>query len=128
MQVDTIIELPFTETVRLDGDRLGVMICNLDPRDAEDMVSRAVEELATRISRCETAWRNGDHASLQRIVMSLTGLSEQLGMNALARSASHVSGCIDTGDVTGTAATLARLIRVGDISLNTVWDIKGLSV
>ena len=35
--VETVIELPFFETVRLDGERLGLLICKLDPRDAEDM-------------------------------------------------------------------------------------------
>ncbi|MBO6775035.1 MAG: hypothetical protein JJ897_05925 [Marinibacterium sp.] len=58
----------------------------------------------------------------------MSTLSDQLGVTALRRSAVHVLYCIDTGDVTASAATLARMIRVGDISLSTMWDIAGLSI
>ncbi len=126
--VETVIELPFFETVRLDGERLGLLICKLDPRDAEDMVGHAIEELATRLSHCETASGLRDLPKLRNAVESVGILSDQLGMTALRRSAVHVLSCIDAGDVTASAATLARMIRVGDISLNTVWDIEGLSI
>ena len=65
---------------------------------------------------------------LRNAVESVGILSDQLGMTALRRSAVNVQSCIDAGDVTASAATLARMIRVGDISLNTVWDIEGLSI
>ena len=120
--------MPVRENVRVDGDRLGALICRLDPRDAEDMVGRAVEELAIRLSRCEAAARDGDPVALRPHVESLTGLSGQLGMTALARAARQVICCIDAGDPTATAATTARLVRVADQSLHAVWDIGGLSV
>ena len=104
------------------------MICNLDPRDAEDMVGRAIEELAVRLSRCEAVRGDDDPLALRSAVQSLTGLAEQLGMTALRRAAAHVLDCIDQGDQIAVAATLARLVRVGDASLYTVWDIQGLSV
>ena len=43
-----IVTLEQTETVRLDRDRLGALYRQLGEDGAEDVVCRAIEELATR--------------------------------------------------------------------------------
>lgn len=49
-------------------------------------------------------------------------------MTALARVAGDVTRAIDANDAVATAATLARLLRVGERSLTAVWDLQDLSI
>lgn len=112
----------------MDGDRLGILFSKLNRQDAEDMIGRAVEELAVRLSQCEVLWRHRDVAALRKSVRSLIAIADQIGMCALARCAEHVITCLDMDDRTAIAATLARLVRVGDASLNAMWDLQDMSV
>ncbi len=47
-------------------------------------------------------------------------------MLTLARIAGDVLRTADAGDVAAQAATLARLVRIADRSLNAVWDLRHL--
>ena len=117
-----------SEPVRLDPDRLGMLYRQLGEVASEDVICRAVEELAARLCQCERLWRQGDMASLRKGARSLIAIADQVGMTALAKSAHHVTDAVDGGDRTATAATLSRLIRVGERSLTAVWDPQDLSV
>ncbi|WP_170481270.1 hypothetical protein [Ruegeria arenilitoris] len=126
--VNNIITLEQKESVRLDPDRLNVLYRQLGDANATDVLSRTIEELALRISNCEQHWRQRNWANLRKCVRSLVGISDQVGMTALARVAEDVSHTIDAGDAVATGATLRRLIRVGERSLTAVWDQKDLTV
>lgn len=116
------------ETVQLDQDRLRDLYLQLGESGAEDVISRAVEELAVRISRCERLWRQGDRAGLRKCARSLIAISDQIGMCKLARVAGDVTGAADRGDNAALGATLSRLTRIGEKSLMAVWNLQGLSV
>ena len=96
--------------------------------NAEEVICRAVEELAIRLSRCETLWHGSDWPGLRRSARSLVAISEQVGMTKLARVSRDVVRAIDGNDGVATAATLARLLRVGERSLTAVWDLRDLSI
>ncbi len=121
-------ELRFKENVRLDSDRLNQLIRNLSQADAEDIICRTVAELGSLINKCEQAYQQHDSTSLSRQVAAVARTAGQLGMTKLQRIAMHVTQTLAQGDPTATAATLARLVRVGDLSLCAVWDVEGLSV
>lgn len=112
------------EHVSVDHDRLGTLYVQLGEAGAEDVVCRALEELAQRLGACDLMFRDAQWTELRKNVRSLIAISEQIGMNALARIAADVTGCIDRGDGTAVAATLSRLIRVGERSLTAVWDMQ----
>lgn len=116
------------ESVRLDPDRLEQLYRQMGPGAAEDVICRAVEELAIRLTRCERDWRGGDMTALRKHARSLIAIAEQIGMTALARVAGDVTRTIDAGDWPAIGATLFRLIRVGERSLTAVWDTQDLSV
>lgn len=123
-----IIELPQSESVRLERDRLGMLFHQMSEQAAEDLVCRAVEELAVRLSHCEVLWRQDDLAALYKSARSLIAIADQIGMTSLATVAADVTGCISRGDRVATAATLARLSRTGQASLTAVWDLQDLSI
>lgn len=126
--VEQITTLNLTETVRLDPNRLAELYSQLGEAGAEDVVCRAIEELAVRLTQCNRLWRSNDQKELRKSARSLIAIAEQIGMTMLASVASDVVQVIDTGDAVAEAATLSRLIRIGERSLTAVWDLQDMSV
>lgn len=126
--VEQVVMLMQDERVRLDQDRLGELYAQLGEAGAEDVVCRAMEELAARLTQTARMYRQGQLADLRKSARSIAAIADQIGMHALARVARDVMGCVDTGDSNGLAATLARLLRIGERSLTAVWDLKDLSL
>lgn len=123
-----VLTLEPSEKVRLDSDRLAGLYRQLGETAAEDVVCRAIEEMAVRLTRCERMWRKNDREGLRKCARSLIAIAEQVGMVALARVAGDVARALDARDEVAVGATLCRLIRVGERSLTAVWDLQDLSV
>jgi hypothetical protein len=117
-----------SETVSVDPDRLGVLYAQLGEAGAEDMVCRAMEELALRLSHCDRLHRAGDWSELRKNVKSLEVIAGQVGMVSFARVAEHVTFNITVMDLPAVAATLSRLLRIGERSLTEIWDIDDLQI
>jgi len=116
------------ETVRLDPGKLSELYAQLGEAGAEDVVCRAIEELAVRLSHCERLWRQCNLVSLRKSARSLIAIAEQIGMSTMAGIARDVTQAIDSEDQPAIAATLFRLLRVGEKSLTAVWEQQDLSV
>lgn len=116
--------LAHDEGVRLDQDRLQELYRQLGDAGAEDVVCRALEEIAVRLSYANKLCRRGDLPEMRKCVRSLSAIADQIGMVALARVALDVCHCVDQGDEVALSATLARLLRTGDTSLTAIWDLQ----
>ena len=123
-----ILSVMHNETVRLDPGKLNELYAQLGEAGAEDVVCRAIEELAVRLSHCERLWRQSDLPNLRKSARSLVAIAEQIGMSAMAKIAGDVTDAIDIDDQPAIAATLFRLLRVGERSLTAVWEQQDLSV
>lgn len=126
--VTNILTVMQTENVRLDPDKLGELYAQLGEAGAEDVVCRAIEELAVRLTHCERLWRQDDMVALRKNARSLIAISEQIGMTAMAAIARDVTQAVDSEDAPAIAAILFRLLRVGERSLTAVWDQQDLTV
>nr|WP_232617784.1 hypothetical protein [Pseudooceanicola antarcticus] len=122
--MDQILVLTQEEPVRLDADRLRDLYMRLGDVGAEDVVCRAMEEIAVRLSHTERLYRQDRMVDMRKSARSLVAISEQVGMRALCAVAEDVTGCIDAGDQVALAATLSRLLRVGERSLTAIWDLQ----
>lgn len=116
------------EKIRLNSERLATLYRQLGEAGAEDIICRAVEELAVRLAYCEKLWRLNDLQALHKSARSLVAISDQIGMVCLAQVATDVANCSASGDPVATSATLSRLIRIGERSLTAVWELQDLSV
>lgn len=114
--------------MRLDASRLEDLVSQLGENGAEDVICRALEELAARLSHTERCFREGRNADMRRSARSLIAISDQIGMHGLARVAGDVTCCVDRDDRVALAATLARLLRIGERSLGEMWDIQDLRI
>ena len=116
------------EMVRVDADKLDALYRQLGDASAENIVCRAMEELAVRLAQTERLYREGKQGEMRKSARSIAAIAEQIGMQMLARVAKHVKHCIDVEDETALAAVLARLIRIGERSLTEVWELQDLSI
>lgn len=126
--VEQISTLVLAEPIRLDPDRISELYCQLNEAAAEDVICRAIEELAVRLTYCNRLWQLNEREELRKSARSLIAIAEQIGMTMLARVAGDVTRAIDADDTVAEAATLSRLIRIGERSLTAVWDLQDLSV
>jgi len=123
-----VLQIRPVENVSVDQERLGALYSQLGEAGAEDVVCRALEELALRLSHCDALYRESCWADLRKNTRSLIAIADQIGMFALSGVASDVTRCIDQGDSVAISATLSRLIRVGERLLTAVWDIQDITI
>jgi hypothetical protein len=123
-----IVKIRISEQVYLDQIRLGTLYTQLGESGAESVVCRAMEELAARMAQCETLWRTRNQVQLRKHARSLIAIADQIGMARLAQVAGDVTACIDTEDEIAIAATLSRLLRIGERSLSAIWSMEDLSI
>lgn len=116
------------EMVRLDSEKLEALYRQLGDISAEDIVCRAMEELAVKLAQTERFYREGRGGEMRKTARMITAISEQIGMQLLARVAGDAVRCIDEGDTIALAAVLARLIRTGERSLTEIWELQDLSI
>lgn len=121
--MEAITALPVAETARFDTDSIRALGCQLGPHAAEEMICRALEDLARRLAQCDRAFSTGKQGDLWKASHALAAIAGQIGMVGLVRVAGDVRACIDAGDPVALAATTARLIRVGEASLTSIWDV-----
>ena len=117
-----LVQMKPIERVCVDQDRLSSLYAQLGEAGAEDVVCRALEELALRLTRCTEMYNSGQWVELRKNARSLIAIGEQIGMQLLVKVAADVVESAERNDPTALAATLSRLVRVGEKSLTAVWD------
>ena len=127
-KVTNITQLRLSEHVKVDHDRLDALYSEMEHATAEDMVCRAMEELALRMAQCDRLYRASDFDGLRKASRSLIAIADQIGMTVMARVASDVAECAKYKDPVPLAATLARLMRTGEESLTAIWDLQDVTI
>lgn len=126
--MNQVLKIRLFEKVYVNQDQLGALYAELGEAGAEDIVCRAMEELAIRLGHCSRLHAAGDSEHLRKCVRSLIAISDQIGMTLLARVCKDVVITIDSCDVPATAATLARMFRIGEQSLTAIWDLQDITI
>jgi len=127
-RVTSISQLIRDEKAALDHEQLGALYAQLGAIGAEDVVRRAMEELALRLTHVERLYRENEREELKKSARSLTAIAQQIGMQKLVTVARDVAQCVDYGDDVALAATLSRLLRVGESSLTAMWDLQDFTI
>ena len=118
-----VMDLRVRERVRQDGEAIAVIYRNLGTAAAEQMVARALGELALAMAGLADRVQAHDLADLDRQLRRLQGMAAPLGMVSLGEVAGDVRACLSRADVTAFAAVWARLLRVAERSLTTDLDL-----
>lgn len=123
-----ISKIVHRERTRFDRAKLEELVLIMGEPAAEDLFGRAMEQIAVAINRVERAKRNDDEPALMAAANSIAVLADQLGLSTLSAAATAVLGTAERGDAVALGATTARLIRVGEGSLLSVWEIGDFSL
>lgn len=123
-----VIKIRLAEKIQLDQVRLDGLYTQLGATGAETVICRAMEELAVRLSECNTLWRESSLIRLRKHARSLIAISDQIGMRLLAQVAADVTTALDAEDEVAVAATLSRMLRIGERSLTALWAMEDMSI
>jgi len=119
MSAGNVVALRPNDRVRQDAEPIATIYRNLGAASAEQVVTRALTELAVTMSGLVNQVRVRELGDMDRQLRRLQRMSENLGMVSLGSIAGDVRLCLVQGDVTGFAAVWARLMRVAETSLAT---------
>lgn len=117
MMAENVFVLMHKERVRQDAEAIATMYRNLGTVSAEQVVTRALGELALTMAGLSAQVRSHEMHDVVRQLRRLQRLAENLGMTSLGLVAGDVRTCFDRGDSTGFAAVWARLLRIAERSL-----------
>jgi hypothetical protein len=113
------------ERVRLDAGPIVAIYREMGSGAAEQVVNRAMGELALTMAGLAGQVRARDLSDLHRQLRSLQRMADHMGMISLGLVSAEVRTCIDNGDATAFSAVWARLIRVAERSLAGEADVLG---
>ena len=116
------------EYVRLDAEPIASIYRNLGTNGAEQIVARAMGELALTLAGLVEQVRRRELGDLGRGLRRLQRMADHLGMISLGLIAAEARICMDRSDATAFAAVWARLIRVAEASLSMDRDVLDQSL
>jgi hypothetical protein len=116
-EMSNVVALRPKDRLRQDGEAIAAIYRNLGTATAEQMVTRALGELALTMAGIAEQLRGHELADLSRQLRRLQRMAENLGMVSLSEVAWHARDCLETSDPTAMAAVCARLMRVAERSL-----------
>ena len=116
------------EYVRLDAEPIASIYRNLGTNGAEQIVARALGELALTLAGLVEQVQRRELGDLGRGLRRLQRMADHLGMISLGLIAAEARICMDRSDATAFAAVWARLIRVAEASLSTDRDLLDQSL
>jgi hypothetical protein len=125
MPLGNVVALRPNDRVRQDAEPIASLYRNLGTASAEQVVTRALGELALTMSGMAAQVRLHDLHDLARHLRRLQRMSENLGMTSLGMVAGDVRDCLERAEPTAFAAVWARLLRVAESSLATDGEFQG---
>lgn len=128
MTADNVVLLRPVERVRQDAEPIATMYRNLGTVSAEQVVTRALGELALTMAGLASQVRTHELADLSRQLRRLQRMAENLGMVSLGLVAADVRACLERADSTAFSAVWARLIRIAERSLASDKDLLDRSL
>ncbi|WP_054302735.1 MULTISPECIES: hypothetical protein [Gemmobacter] len=116
------------EQLRQDVEPVAAMYRDMGTAQAEQVVTRALGELALTMAGLAQQVRGHDMTNLSRQLRRLQRMSEHMGMISLGLVAADARDCLEQGDSTAFSAVWARLLRVAERSLVVDKDVLDQSL
>ena len=113
------------ERILQDGEVIASIYRNLGTAAADQVVSRALGELALALANLAGRIRLHDLGAAERQLHKLRAMAANLGMASLESAAADARDCLQRGDGTAFAAIWARILRIAGRSLNAETDFAG---
>ena len=125
MSAGNVFVLRPNDRVKQDAEPIATIYRNLGAASAEQVVTRALTELALTMAGLASQVKAREMSDMDRQLRRLQRMSENLGMVSLGRIAGDVRDCLARSDATSFGAVWARLMRVAERSLATDREMLG---
>ncbi|MEM1131089.1 MAG: hypothetical protein AAGH83_11305 [Pseudomonadota bacterium] len=119
--------LKHDESVQIDADHVAQLYIDLGAASAEAVLCKSMEDLALGLARIERYRSAGSVPEMLETAEKLEVVADRIGLQKLAGVARDVMACVESGEPTAIAATMGRLLRLGDQSLSVFWDPQDMS-
>ena len=116
-RVENVVVLRPCERLHHDGSAVAAIYRRFGPVSGEQVIRRAMAELALTLSEAVAQIAAHDLAGLPRPLRRVQRLAGHLGLPLLERVAADAQHCLAVGDATGFAAVWARVLRVAAVCL-----------
>ena len=127
-QVGQVARFTHTERILIDARRMEALFSRLGHRRAEAYVPGTVEEMTDLLTALEAQYRKGAFDTLGTQARRISRMAADIGLTSLARVARDLGIVAPRGDRATLSAIWARLQRIGDRSLQQLWEQPGLSL
>lgn len=117
-----------SESILIDARRVAALFSRMGRRRAEAYVSVKVEKMTDLLARIEEQYHNDRHDVIASDSREISRLAADIGLTSLARVARDLGIVARRRDMAALGAIWARLVRIGDRSLEQVWEQPGLSM
>ncbi len=125
MSAGNVVSLRPQERVKQDAEPIATIYRNLGAASAEQVVTRALAELALTMAGLACQIHKHELTDVDRQLRRLQRMAEHLGMVSLGLIAGDLRLCLGQSDVTGFSAVWARLMRVAERSLASDRELLG---
>ncbi len=119
-----VVALSLSEPLRVDAEPILRLRAAEGLQVAEATVARARDEIGHRLGRAAELYAIGSLGLLQGEARGIAESALSVGLADLTRAARHVADCAGRNDPAGLAATLARLLRLGDRALTLIGSLR----
>lgn len=123
-----IARFTHAERILVDARRIEALFARLGHRRAEAYVTGTVEEMTDLLAVIEGQYRDGDLDRVTTQARRVSRMAADIGLTSLARVARDLGIVAPRGDKATLGAIWARLQRIGDRSLQQLWEQPGLSL
>lgn len=127
MRDAVILAMRPKECPQQDIDHIASIYRNLSPNAAQQVVARALGEVAQMMAVMAQRIAAHDMGDLQRSLRRLQRMAQNLGLVTLAMVAGDLGQCLQRQDATAFAAVWARLLRIVDCTLTFDQDMQDLN-
>ena len=121
--MDEVVTISFSETVMLDPDRLVELCVELGQENAEALLNGTLEQLSAGLRELDILYQSQSWPRIGAQAEALSALAANAGMTTFARVARDVGLCADMERIIPLAATLNRLHRIAEGTVNSVWEL-----
>ncbi len=122
-----ILALRPKECPQQDIEHIASIYRNLSSQAAQQVVARALGELAQIMTTMAARIAAHEMGDVQRHLRRLDRLAQNLGLTTLAQVARDLGQCLQAGDATAFAAVWARLLRVLDCTATSDLEAQDLN-
>lgn len=120
--MSNVIILRPEEIAGQDQDRVTDLLLQFGGKGLPRRMGRSMQDLAVHLARTEALFWRGALFEAGERARQLGRCAEEIGLFCQAQVARDVHRVCDRGDQVAAAATLARLVRLGEATLNSLCD------